>query len=212
MVERDGNSNLLIPTAIIGRDYKLVRPFAEQQVQFINGVGRLLSPGFRPVALTDQMFGLNAEGKVVHTVVAVGTAEMRVKAGAIRAQIGKRTLPDPRKGAATPFFKAVSRPSKARDALALIGRGNLTWSDLYLAFELVEAEEGGRMYSAGWVSKAQAKGFTHTANSYMTLGLAGRHGKDTRTPPASPMKREDAETMVRNLVRQWLEYLGTRAP
>jgi hypothetical protein len=63
------------------------------------------------------------------------------------------------------------------------------------------------MHSMGWVSKAQARLFARTANSYDTLGLEGRHGRDSGSPPASPMKQADAETMMRDLVRHWLEYL-----
>lgn len=207
VVERDGTFNLVIPADIAGQSHEPIRSIAEERVQFINGIGRLLSPSFRPVTLTDRLFGLSADGTVVNTVVAVEGAEMRMKGGTVRLQIGNRVLPDSRQGAAAPFFKAATQSPRARHALSLIGRDRLSWSELYVLFELVQADVGDRMHSMGWVSKAQARLFTRTANSYSTLGLEGRHGKEKGSPPANPMKHADAETMVHDLVRHWLEYL-----
>lgn len=212
VLERDGTFNLVIPAEMVGGDYASVRPVAEQWVQSINGIGRLLTPGFRPVALTDRILGVSADGTVVHTVVAVGPAEARMKGGTVGVRIGNRALPDPRQAAAVPFLKAATQSSRARQALTLIGRENLTWSDLFLIFELVEADMGGAMHSMGWVSKRQTQLFTRTANSYSTLGIEGRHGTDSGSPPTSPMKHADAETMLRNLVRHWLEYRSAAPP
>jgi len=208
VVKRDGTFNLVIPAEIAGGSPEPVRSIAEQHVQFINGVGRLLSPGFRPVAVTGRLFGLSADGTVINTVLAVELGEIRMKGGVLGGEIGNRVLPDPREGAGAPFLKAATQSQRARDALILIGRDHLSWSELNLIFELVEADVGGTMYATGWVSKAQASLFTQTANSYSTLGLDARHGKDRGNPPVSPMKHPDAETMVRDLVRHWLEYLA----
>jgi hypothetical protein len=70
----------------------------------------------------------------------------------------------------------------ARDALVIIGRPNLTWSELYLLFELVQAEVGGEMFDLGWISRRDADLFTHTANNYSALRSNGRHGKDKGDP------------------------------
>ena len=102
VAERDGAFELVIPVATIGDNYEPVRAFAEEQLDLINGVGRLLGQGFRPLSLADKLFGIDAAGTVVHTVLAVGTAEMRVKAGSVRVVVGGKVQPDPREAAVCP--------------------------------------------------------------------------------------------------------------
>ncbi len=69
--------------------------------------------------------------------------------------------------------------------MALIGRPSPTWSELYLIFELVEANVGGRMHTEGWIDRTEKKLFTRTANSYTALGREGRHGKIVAMLPPS---------------------------
>ncbi len=209
VAERDGAFELVIPVGIIGNNYEPVRAFAEEQLDLINGVGRLLGQGFRPLSLADKLFGIDAAGTVVHTVLAVGTAEMRVKAGSVRAIVGGKVQPDPREAAASPLLRAASLSPRACDALTIVGRPTLTLSELYLLFELVQADVGGQMFDRGWVSRADANLFTYTANSYSTLRRDGRHGKDRGNPPAQPMLRGVATKLVCRLVLAWLRHLGS---
>jgi len=189
VAERNGAFELVIPVATIGDNYEPVRAFAEEQLDLINGVGRLLGQAFRPLSLAGKLFGMDAAGTVVQTVLAVGTAEMRVKAGSVRAVVGGKVQPDSREAAASPLLLAASLSPRARDALTIVGRPALTWSELYLLFELVQADVGGQMFDRGWISRADANLFTHTANSYSTLRSDARHGKDRGDPPAQPMLR-----------------------
>ena len=107
-----------------------------------------------------------------------------------------------------PLMRAANRSARAHDALVITGRQELTWSELYLLFELVKAEVGGQMYHQGWISKADADLFSRTANSYSALGTAGRHGKDKGDPPAKPMEYGTAVELMRQLVLAWLESVG----
>jgi hypothetical protein len=198
----------VIPTEIVGDSYEPVRTFAEEQLALINGIGRLLSSSFRPVSLTDKLFGVDSAGAVCNTVMAVGSAEMRIKGGSLRVVIGGELQPDPAEGAVSPLMRAVSRSSRAHDALIIIGRPSLTWSELYLLFELVEAEVGGRMYELGWISRTNADLFTRTANSYSVLRSGGRHGKDRGDLPTQPMQYGPAVTLIRVLVLAWLSHVG----
>jgi len=201
---------LVIPSEIVGDNYEPVRAFAEEQLALVNGIGRLLSPSFRPISLTDKLFGVDSAGAVRNTVVAVGSAEMRVKAGSVRVVIGGEVQPDPAEGAASSLMRATSRSPRAHDALIIIGRPSLTWSELYLLFELVEAEMGVRMFEFAWISRSDANLFTHTANSYSVLRSGGRHGKDRGKPPTQPMQHGVAVTLVRALVLAWLSFVGAR--
>jgi hypothetical protein len=208
VAERDGAFVLVIPAAIIGDNYEPVRAFAEEQIELINGVGRLLSAAFRPLSLADKLFGVDAAGTVLHTVVAVNPAEMRVKASSVRVVLGGKVQPDPREAVASPLLRAASLSPRARDALTIVGRPTLTWSELYLLFELVQADVGGQMFDLGWISRGDANLFTHTANSYSTLRSDGRHGKDRGEPPAQSMPHGAATSLVRGLVLAWLRHLG----
>ena len=205
---RDNGFALVIPTQIVGDSYEPVRAFAEEQLALVNGIGRLLSSSYRPISLTDNLFGVDSAGAVRNTVVAVGSAEMRVKAGSVRVVIGGKAQPDPAEGAASSLMRAASRSPRAHDALIIIGRPNLTWSELYLLFELVEAEVGGQMFDLAWISRSDADLFTRTANSYSVLRSGGRHGKDRGDPPAQPMQHGLAVTLVRALVLAWLSHVG----
>jgi hypothetical protein len=208
VAKRDDTFVLVIPSAIVGDNHEQVRALAEDQLELINGIGRLLNSPFRPLSLAGQLFGVDSTGAVRHTVVAVNPAEMRVKAGSVRAVVGGKVQPDPREAAASPLIRAALDSPRARDALVIVGRPTLTWSELYLLFELVQADVGGQMFDLGWISRNDGNLFTHTANSYNTLRSDGRHGKDKGDPPAHPMQRGVAVTLLCGLVLAWLRHVG----
>ena len=196
---------LVIPATVIGMSYEPVYAFAEERLSLVNGVGRLLSPKFRAVSLTNHVKGINGDGTVCHTVVAAGTAEVRIKAHAAGVALGGEASIDPAEGLAAPLLRAAEQSDRAHDALVIAGRPDLTWSELYLLFELVEAEVGGQMIDRRWISKANAVLFSRTANSYSVLGVAGRHGKDRGDAPSKPMKYDAAVQLIRKLVLAWME-------
>ena len=205
---RNNTYVLVIPSTIVGDNYEPVRAFAESRLEWINGIGRLLNPAFRPLSLADRLFGVDSSGTVLHTVLAVHPAEERDKAGSVRAVVGGKVQPDPREAAAAPLLQAASLSPRVRDALSIVGRPTLTWSELYLLFEIVEADAGGQMFDLGWISHNDANLFTRTANSYSTLRSDGRHGKDRGTPPVHPMPHGIAVTLVRGLLLAWLRHVG----
>jgi hypothetical protein len=132
VVKRDSTFNLLMPTEIAddGKDHVLER--AENYTELINGVGRLLNPDFRPVSIADRAFGLNASGSVINTVLALESAELRMKGGVMCARIGDLASADPRQAAGAPFLKAAAHSQQALHALTLIGKNPLSWSNLYV--------------------------------------------------------------------------------
>ena len=209
VVQRDGNFNLRIPAELVGGSHDPALAIAADYVQFMNGVGRLLYPEFRPASVSDRAFGLSADGTVINTVLSVQSGEIRMKGGVLRAQIGDQLVSDHRQAAGAPFMRAAASKLQARHALILMGKDHLSWSDLFLAFELVQSDVGDMMHTREWISKTQAGFFTATANSYSSLGLESRHGRDGgNPPPASPMKKGVADKLIRDLVRRWLMHLA----
>lgn len=91
------------------------------------------------------------------------------------------------------------------DALAILGREDVRWHDLYYLFELVEGDVGGLMVSAGWATKTTVDRFTQTANSRRAIGRDARHAKDKFVPPKRPMELAEAQKLIRTLVHRWLE-------
>jgi hypothetical protein len=204
VVNYEGGYALSIPVEVIGDRHDPVLAFAEAKVTLINGIGRLLGSKFRPVMVEGTIYGLDSDGAKVNTVVSIQGAEVRMRLSAVGVLSGGPVPLDPAIGAAKPLLTAASNLPKAHDALTIIGRKDLTWPELYLLFELVQSDVGGEMHKLGWVSKAEAELFCHTANSYSALRSEGRHGKDIGRPPNTPMERAAAVTFIRTLVLAWL--------
>ena len=153
-------------------------------------------------------FGIDANGKVVRTIVRAGVGVARAKGGHAKISMNGIAEPDRRMGSMTALLMEAAKNKAKADALALVGRQSPSWSELYLVFELVKANVGGRMLSEGWIAKNDATLFTRTANSYTALGKTGRHGKDRGDPPSIPMHQKAAADLMRVLVCRWLRDTG----
>ncbi len=206
VVKRGPSYFLRLSAEVTGPSHEHVTAIAEEYVALVNGLSAVLLQGVRPCELEGgAYFGIDSADNVAHTVVPVGTAEARCKAGHLTILVNGVAQPDSRLGTMTGLLRAaIASPPKA-DALAIVGRTLPSWSELYLVFELVEANVGRRMYEERWISRADAKVFGQTANSYTALGRAGRHGKDRGNPPKAPMAQPEALKLMRALVGKWLE-------
>jgi len=205
-VERaEGQFCLALPVAVTGLSHDRVLEVATAFIELINGAASLFIDSYRPIApAKGAFFGADESGAMVSTVVPVGTAEERCKASHITALVKSVPQPDTSQGKIARVVEAAQQSVAAKDALTLIGRPSATWSELYLIYELVEANVGGRMYSENWIPRKQGKLFTRTANSYTSLGRASRHGKEKFQPPSQPMSQREATQLMRTLVAAWL--------
>jgi hypothetical protein len=206
VVKRGTAYVLQLPVSVAGPTYEHVGELAAEFLSLVNGAASILIGGFRPVELEGGGFhGVDSNGEIAHTVVQVGTAEARCKGGNVTLAINGVPQTDPRRGSMGLLIQEAAHNRAKADALALVGWPSPSWSELYLVYELVEANTGSRMLSEGWIGKAEAKLFTRTANSYTALGKSGRHGKDRGDPPAKPMLQQAAVTLMRSLVAGWLK-------
>ncbi len=212
VIKRADKYFLLLSSEVAGVSHEQVLETAARYLGLINGAASLLINGFKPIELERGVFhGIDANGEITQTVVPVGAAEIRCKLGHATISIDGVPQSDDRTGLMSLYLNDATADQAKADALAILGRSTPSWSELYLAFELVEANTGGEMYSAGWISRAEATLFTRTANSYTALGPSGRHGKDRGDPPNVPMKKETALALVRSLVASWFgEALESR--
>lgn len=206
--KRDDKYFLVLPTSVTGPTYDEVGRLARERLNLINGVGSLLLEVFHPIEIGDgPYFGIDACGKITQTVIELGTAEIRCKTGNVTALVNGVPQPDLRTGQATRLINTATTSSGTSDALVIVGRHEPSWSELYLVYELVESNVGGRMYLDGWIGRKEGKLFTWTANSYTALGRSSRHGKDQRIPPPHPMPHPTAIKLIRSLVLNWLRWL-----
>lgn len=210
VVKKDGGYFLQIATALQGVTTDKVQDVAAEQLNLLNGAARLLDPSHRPVSLETTYRGIDASGTLTDTIIGVGVGEVRAKAGVLGVSIDGVPQPDSRIGAAAPLLEAAAASSHAHDALIIFGRAKPTWSELYVAYELVKAGAKGDIVMKGWIDEDGDDLFTHTANSYAALGPESRHGpKKGWLPPDVPMEHRHAVELIRRLVECWLRDLAS---
>lgn len=213
VVKREANYFLQLSTSVAGATYERVGDLAADFLALVNGAASVLIHGYRLIELEGGAFyGIDANGEIAHTVIQVDTAEVRCKGGHVTIAINGVAQPDHRRSSMGSLLREASHNRAKADALTLVGRPSPNWSELYLVFELVEANVGGRMFADGWIGRTEANLFTRTANSYTALGMAGRHGKDRGDPPAEPMQQQAAVTLMRSLVAGWLQDSAATTP
>jgi hypothetical protein len=209
-VKRDGIYYLVLPFTTSGASYEPIRDIAFETVARLNGAMTLLTQAHWPVEVAQAaFFALDERGVIAHTVVPVGTAHERNKAGQLGVTVNGVAQSDPRSGRAASLLAAASRKPALADALALIGRASPTWAELYLVFELVESNIGGKMFENGWISAVDEKQFSQTVNSYTALGRHGRHGKNRGSPPAVALNHGQAIKLMRALVLGWAQSVAS---
>ncbi|MCW6053199.1 hypothetical protein K4039_24800 [Lyngbya sp. CCAP 1446/10] len=83
------------------------------------------------------------------------------------------------------------------------------WINLYKVYEIVKKDAGEKNKIdriKQWIDKDKIRQFTHTANSQSAIGDDARHGVDRNDPPKEPMSLSEAQALIRNLVKQWLQW------
>jgi hypothetical protein len=92
-------------------------------------------------------------------------------------------------------------------ALRFMGNKENRWSNLYKVLDTIESDLGGEKHleTKGWVSKTKLKLFTNTANDYIALGEAARHGVLKKQSPPNPMSLAEAEELLGEVLQKWIE-------
>ncbi len=207
----DERYDLVMPFEVVGRDHKDVRARADAHVAALNGLGALFGNSFGGVEFASALYTIDESGRRRGAVAEGMGCQVRVRVGRVTAQ-GGQPAQDPTRGMAVDYMTAASAVKAAEDALTIVGRQNPTWSELYVAYELVEAAEGGRMVGDGWIDAKDLERFRHTVNNYNVLGVQARHGIASRAAPKNPMPHDEAKAVIRGLVGAWLRDLTTSVP
>jgi hypothetical protein len=192
-------------------DATAVRQRAIALVEGINGIGRVMIGNFKPVGVAHVIRVGEGKPNVITVEITEGI-EMRSKLTAVSLTSEGEEIRDTnaapasfKRGPAADWLERSLSDEAVAKVLRLLVRRPTTWIDLSKVFEIVQSTAGGAIQTAGWASRAEVDRFTHTANSVTVLGDAARHGHDKVRPPASPMTLQDADALIRKVVRNWLQ-------
>jgi hypothetical protein len=206
VVKREDKYFLQLPTSVAGTTYERVGEHAVDLVAIINGVASVCIQGYRPIEIEGgALYGLDQHGDVMHTVMQVNPAELRLKGNLTTVLINGGAQPDSRSGSLSSFLTQALHNRAKANALTLVGRLSPTWSELYVAYELVQSHAGSRMITDRWISESDATLFKRTACNYNVLGVMARHGDPRFDPPDEPMQHQTAVALMRSLVKAWLQ-------
>ena len=106
--------------------------------------------------------------------------------------------------------KAASVHAAVGSALRFLGTGPDNWVSLYNVYDVIREDVGGdaALKARGWSSRNEVRRFTQTANSLDAAGEGARHGKRAIRSPKHPMSLEEARTLIRLLLKRWIDAKG----
>ena len=191
-------------------------------LQRVNGIARTLRPNdYRPVELVgryqvadDRHEVVQAEGaevreraESVSVVVATATLEARGQLKVVAVTTGgaaPATAAQP-----TPMYMALAaQHADVAETLALMGKGEPDWSDLYKVYEIVRDNlRPAKIEDKGWATKHEQSEFTGTANRPDVSGADARHARMPGGPPTHTMTLHEARQFIGDLVIQWVGSL-----
>ena len=96
------------------------------------------------------------------------------------------------------------------DILRWWGKEKLDWFTLYKIYEIIlksaANDQVSKLAKLGWASPAEIKLFKGTVNSKDAIGDEARHAVQKNASPRNPMKFHVAESLIRRLIRHWLNH------
>jgi hypothetical protein len=165
----------------------------------INGVARLEDPSRRNVTM-GSVHEVTPEGVRTAYVTLKATVEGRARVHA-RLEGGKPVPPQVEPAAR--WIELASRDSDVAEAMEIWANRNHDWVNLYKVLEIVVR----RGLAAASMSKTQLKRFKRTANHEGAAGPGARHARNPNDPPKNPMPLAEADDLVGQVLRDWLNSL-----
>ena len=158
----------------------------------VNGAMRAIWSGYHPIVL-QSVAKRNDKGSLeVHVPFVIRIVDAPPGPHDPLADAGRRWLE-----------KAEGNRSVAK-LLTLLGQ-ELDWVNLYRIWEVIQEDQGRKVFEKKWASEEVAGRFEQTANSYGAIGEASRHGHEKIPPPRQVMKLDDARALILGIARKWLE-------
>jgi hypothetical protein len=124
---------------------------------------------------------------------------------------GANDMSAPAQQTITAICTALRHDSRFVDALVFFSAQDYWAFHLYKVFEIIQEDAGGKdqLVKRGWATHDQLDGFRAVHNPAL-IGLAARHGVETKTSrrrPTNPMLTESgARPFVHALLEHWLRW------
>lgn len=186
-------------------DARNVLADASRILDVMNGVGRLVLQKFEGA----KVHGINRieeNGRQTQFIMpsSIPSAE-RLGIPAVTVPSGQESS-QPFSIPGSKWIEIAEKDLSADKALALYGGLEHNWRNLYMVLEVVEGDVGGEngLLSKGWAHKAKIKLFKRTANSFLKLGYQARHATAKYKAPRIPMSLDDAQSLIKNILTNWL--------
>ncbi len=181
---------------------------AAEIVKVINAIAYLEIENWENISVKDAI-RKDSQGNI-HRFLIAEPGHFRMRGGNVTFKITRadgtvEESPIPQNTLSS-FFKTSQNDANVNKALRIFGGREHTWSNLYIIYEIIESDVGGKsvIVSNNWCSGKKIENFKRTANSLTAVGDEARHGKETSNPPPSPMLLDEAKTLIENILKKWL--------
>lgn len=178
-----------------------VKERADELLDNVNGVARVLDPSYRNVEL-DGKFDSDSGRSVV---IEIGTATARARVGAVVVQTGETNTshPAPR----GPRYVALAAvDADVAEALGYLA-ASVDPATLFKVYEIIEHDVGSwrEIREAGWASRNEIARFKASVNRPEVSGTDARHARYAGTPPGDPMNQAEARRFLIDLLHRWMD-------
>ena len=179
---------------------------AKSLMPSLNGIASVYVAGYRNVGMSGVVVSIDAGGtRKRHIYLSVDAGDFRIRGSAdVAGDVVAPKGPTPADAAIGAALKeeVVSR------ALRFFGQ-TTNWVNLYKVLDAIREDLGGKLKAVedrGWVAASEIGRFTGTANNHTAASGEARHGFDFKGGPiANPMSLNEAEELIRTLLREWLK-------
>jgi len=177
---------------------------ASSIIDIMNGVTRLVFRSSQGAKVTGiSQVEKNGKPPTQYIMLPFIPSEERFGIPAIRTG---QELPEEASTPGSKWIKLAQEDEQVTKALELYGGLQPNWKNLYMVLEAIEDDVcgEGRLLKNNWAPEAQIRLFKQTANNFLALGREARHGTKTFKPPKKPMSLEEAQSLIKNILRKWL--------
>lgn len=180
-------------------DHQSIEKEAKEIIEWLNGASKV-------VLDLRKTISISSIGKVDDDGNKIALLSIEIESGfriLVKSNEDKN-IADP----ISDWMAIASQDEQVAKALRLIGMKPLDWVGLYRIFEIIEDDvDGNKILNNDW--KTSIKRFKHTANSVSAAGDDARHGKESSLPPAKPMALAEAQSLIKNIIHNWLNAKKT---
>ncbi len=178
---------------------------ATKILQDISDVAMIHFTGF-PLLKPDIICEVDEEGKRHKRVALSATIMLPPPSFSIKLEGGQDIIPILEFES---WMKLAEEDKIVKDVFRQFREFDHNWINLYKIYEIVEKDAGkiNKIHRIEqWITKKKIRDFKQTANSKRAIGDDARHGVDDNDPPKEPMSLSEADALIRNLLKQWLQW------